>query len=84
MHTQADTVRLLQIVELAHKYDALTMVDDAHGEGVLGHGGRGVVNHFGLEGQVTIIRAHSCVDLLDCLYSCSWVWTARVTCILRW
>jgi glycine C-acetyltransferase len=29
-------------------------VDDAHGEGVLGHGGRGVVNHFGLEGEVDI------------------------------
>lgn len=39
---------------LAHKYDALTMVDDAHGEGVLGRGGRGVVNHFGLEGEVDI------------------------------
>ena len=38
----------------AKKYDALTMVDDAHGEGVLGKGGRGVVNHFGLEGEVDI------------------------------
>jgi len=36
------------------KYDALTLVDDAHGEGVLGKGGRGVVNHFGLEGEVDI------------------------------
>lgn len=30
------------------------MVDDAHGEGVLGHGGRGIVDHFGLHGQVDI------------------------------
>jgi len=49
-----DLARLPQIVELAKKYDALTMVDDAHGEGVLGKGGRGVVNHFGLEGEVDI------------------------------
>ena len=44
-----DLAKLPKIVELAKKYDALTMVDDAHGEGVLGEGGRGVVNHFGLE-----------------------------------
>eukprot|EP01045_Picozoa_sp_COSAG04_P021855 COSAG04_NODE_2389_length_4219_cov_3.328883_2_plen_65_part_00 len=43
-----DLARLPEIVDLAKKYDALTMVDDAHGEGVLGQGGRGVVNHFGL------------------------------------
>ena len=49
-----DLAKLPEIVELAQKYDALTMVDDAHGEGVLGHGGRGVVNHFGLEGEVDI------------------------------
>lgn len=49
-----DLARLPQIVDLAKKYDALTMVDDAHGEGVLGKGGRGVVNHFGLEGEVDI------------------------------
>ena len=34
-----DLARLPEIVDLAKKYDALTMVDDAHGEGVLGHGG---------------------------------------------
>ena len=49
-----DLAPLPQIVDLAKKYDALTMVDDAHGEGVLGEGGRGVVNHFGLEGEVDI------------------------------
>eukprot|EP01052_Picozoa_sp_SAG31_P020297 SAG31_NODE_1518_length_8029_cov_43.028247_4_plen_277_part_00 len=49
-----DLAPLPKIVELAKKYDALTMVDDAHGEGVLGKGGRGVVNHFGLEGEVDI------------------------------
>jgi len=49
-----DLARLPQIVDLAKKYDALTMVDDAHGEGVMGKGGRGIVNHFGLEGEVDI------------------------------
>eukprot|EP00613_Pedinella_sp_CCMP2098_P027079 CAMPEP_0171701954 /NCGR_PEP_ID=MMETSP0991-20121206/11337_1 /TAXON_ID=483369 /ORGANISM="non described non described, Strain CCMP2098" /LENGTH=399 /DNA_ID=CAMNT_0012291263 /DNA_START=51 /DNA_END=1250 /DNA_ORIENTATION=+ len=50
-----DLAKLPAIVDLAKKYDALTMVDDAHGEGVLGQGGRGVVNHFGLDdGQVDI------------------------------
>ena len=49
-----DLAKLPDIVDLAKKYDALTMVDDAHGEGVLGQGGRGVVNHFGLEGEVDI------------------------------
>ena len=49
-----DLAKLPKIVELAKKYDALTMVDDAHGEGVLGQGGRGLVNHFGLEGEVDI------------------------------
>ena len=49
-----DLAKLPKIVELAKKYDALTMVDDAHGEGVLGKGGRGVVDHFGLAGEVDI------------------------------
>ncbi len=45
---------LPQIVELAEKYDALVMVDDAHASGVLGENGRGTVNHFGLDGRVHI------------------------------
>ncbi len=49
-----DLAPLPQIVELAEKYNVLTMVDDAHGEGVLGKGGRGVVDHFGLVGKVDI------------------------------
>lgn len=42
------------IVELAEKYEALVMVDDAHASGVLGDNGRGTVNHFGLDGRVHI------------------------------
>jgi glycine C-acetyltransferase len=49
-----DLAPLPKIVELAKKYGALTMVDDAHGEGVLGKGGRGIVDHFDLVGQIDI------------------------------
>lgn len=49
-----DLAPLPQIVELAKKYGALIMVDDAHGEGVLGKGGRGIVDHFNLHGQIDI------------------------------
>lgn len=49
-----DIAPLDKIVEVAEKYDAITMVDDAHGEGVLGRGGRGIVDHFNLHGKVDI------------------------------
>ena len=49
-----DIAPLHDLVEVAKKYDILFMVDDAHGEGVLGKGGRGIVDHFGLHGQVDI------------------------------
>lgn len=49
-----DLAPLPQIVELAEEFDVLTMVDDAHGEGVLGKGGRGIVDHFNLHGKVDI------------------------------
>ncbi len=49
-----DLAPLPEIVKLARKHGAMTYVDDAHGEGVLGDLGRGAVNHFGLEGQVDV------------------------------
>lgn len=49
-----DIAPLPEIVELAEKYNALVMVDDAHASGVLGKNGRGTVNHFGLDGRVHI------------------------------
>jgi glycine C-acetyltransferase len=49
-----DIAPLPDLVEVAKKYDILIMVDDAHGEGVLGKGGRGIVDHFGLHGKVDI------------------------------
>jgi glycine C-acetyltransferase len=49
-----DISPLPQILEVAERHDCLLMVDDAHGEGVLGRGGRGIVDHFGLHGHVDV------------------------------
>ena len=48
-----DIAPLDEIVELAEEHDAMVMVDDCHGEGVLGDG-RGIVAHFNLQGRVTV------------------------------
>lgn len=50
-----DVAKLPEIVALAKKYGARTLVDDAHGFGVLGNGGRGTVDYFGLSDQVDMI-----------------------------
>src|SRR5690554_643315 len=50
-----DICLLPEIVELKQKYNARVMVDDAHGLGVIGEGGRGTASHFGLEDKVDII-----------------------------
>ncbi|HHH53250.1 MAG TPA: pyridoxal phosphate-dependent aminotransferase family protein [Bacteroidetes bacterium] len=52
---EGDIAKLPEIVELAKKYNANVMVDDAHGLGVLGENGRGTVNHFGLNDDVDLI-----------------------------
>jgi glycine C-acetyltransferase len=49
-----DIAPLDRIVATADRHDAIVMVDDAHGEGVLGKGGRGIVDHFGLHGRVEV------------------------------
>ena len=49
-----DIAKLPEICALAKKYGARVMVDDAHGLGVIGEGGRGTASHFGLEDQVDI------------------------------
>lgn len=49
-----DIAPLDKLYEVTSKYDAMLMVDDAHGEGVLGESGRGIVDHFGLHGKVDI------------------------------
>ncbi len=50
-----EIAKLPEIVEIAKKYGARVMVDDAHGLGVLGEGGRGTAEYFGLEKEVDII-----------------------------
>ena len=52
---EGDIADLPNIVKLAKAYGARVMVDDAHGVGVLGEGGRGTAEHFGLENQVDLI-----------------------------
>ena len=49
-----DVAPLPDIANIAQKYGALLMVDDAHGEGVLGKNGRGITDHFNLHGKVDI------------------------------
>jgi len=49
-----DYAPLDKLVDVAKEFDLMTMVDDAHGEGVLGEGGRGIVDHFKLHGQVDV------------------------------
>jgi 8-amino-7-oxononanoate synthase len=50
-----DIAPLPRIVELAHEYQAMVMVDDAHATGLLGENGRGTADHFNLEGKVDIV-----------------------------
>ena len=52
---EGDIAKLDKIVELAKKYNASVMVDDAHGLGVLGEYGRGTADHFGLTDDVDLI-----------------------------
>jgi glycine C-acetyltransferase len=49
-----DIAPLDAICDVAESHGIMLMVDDAHGEGVLGEGGRGIVDHFGLHGRVDV------------------------------
>lgn len=49
-----DLAPLDKLVEVAEEHNLIFMVDDAHGEGVVGRGGRGIVDHFGLHGRVDV------------------------------
>ncbi len=52
---EGDVANLPEIVRLAKKYDASVMVDEAHGIGVFGRGGRGVCDHYGVAKDVDLI-----------------------------
>ena len=49
-----DIAPLKEIFAIAEKHDAITIVDDAHGEGVMGEAGRGIADHFGLHGKIDV------------------------------
>jgi glycine C-acetyltransferase len=49
-----DIAPMDEIVKLAKEYGAMTYVDDAHGEGVIGPDGRGIGAHFGIEGKIDV------------------------------
>ncbi|HKX18555.1 MAG TPA: glycine C-acetyltransferase [bacterium] len=61
-----DIAPLPALVEVAEEFGAIMMVDDAHASGVMGAGGRGTVDHFGLHGRVhiqvgTLSKAWACL-----------------------
>ena len=49
-----DIAPLDKLYEITVAHDVMLLVDDAHGEGVIGKGGRGIVDHFGLHGKVDV------------------------------
>lgn len=49
-----DIAPLPALQALAEEFGCMFMVDDAHGEGVMGQGGRGIVHHYGLQGKVDV------------------------------
>lgn len=82
-----DIAPMDKIVELAKEYGAMTYVDDAHGEGVIGPDGRGIGAHFGIEGEIdvemgTFSKAYGVVggliagsqDLVNFAYNKSRTW----------
>ncbi|HXY32421.1 MAG TPA: glycine C-acetyltransferase [Gemmatimonadaceae bacterium] len=54
---EGDIARLADILELARAHDAIVVVDDSHGSGVLGATGRGTAEHCGVFGQVDVITS---------------------------
>ena len=58
--------KLPEIAALAQKHKAFIILDDAHGFGVLGEGGRGTCNHFGLDNDIGLIAGSFSKSLASC------------------
>jgi glycine C-acetyltransferase len=82
-----DIAPMDEIVNISQRYGAMTYVDDAHGEGVIGPDGRGIGAHFGIEGKIdvemgTFSKAYGVVggliagsqDLVNFAYNKSRTW----------
>lgn len=54
---EGSIAKLPEILELARRYDAIVVMDDSHGTGVLGRTGRGTAEHFGVLGDVDVITS---------------------------
>ncbi|HVF39639.1 MAG TPA: glycine C-acetyltransferase [Gemmatimonadaceae bacterium] len=54
---EGSVARLPDILEIARRHDAIVVMDDSHGTGVLGKNGRGTAEHFGLIGEVDVITS---------------------------
>ncbi|MBC5801234.1 MAG: glycine C-acetyltransferase [Candidatus Eremiobacteraeota bacterium] len=52
---EGSLAKLPEIVTLAERYNAVTVVDDSHGTGVMGRTGRGAIEHYGLEGKIDVL-----------------------------
>src|SRR6184192_1578019 len=52
---EGDVAKLPELVVLCRQHNAMLVVDDSHGVGVLGSGGRGTPEHFGLHGEIDIL-----------------------------
>jgi len=52
---EGDVAKLPELVRLCREHNAMLVVDDSHGVGVLGGGGRGTPEHFGLHGQIDML-----------------------------
>ena len=54
---EGDIAKLPDLAALARKYDAVLAVDDSHATGVLGTGGRGTAEHYGMLGEIDVITS---------------------------